>query len=96
MLPVTFSYISYFWFSFLQNLQCLWEFFVFSCCGVELFNRIGRWIQALHNPACSVCRSLPVLMTTLSGSGGFIGKKMKHSLQWDRPTLWAGQLLSLP
>lgn len=50
----------------------------------------------MYNPNCSVGRLLLVLMTTLYGSGGFTGKWMEHSLQWERPTLWAGHVLSLP
>lgn len=80
-------------FCFLQNLL---KFFALSCCEAELFWYAGRLIQARYNPHCFAGRLLPVLMTTPCGSGGFVGKWMKPSLQLDRPTWWAGHGPSLP
>lgn len=48
------------------------------------------------NPRCSVFRLLPVLMTTLFGSGGFTARWTERNRQWERPTLWAGRALNLP
>ncbi len=59
-------------------------------CEAELF-----LIGEEDNPHCSVGRLLPVLMTTLYGSGGFAAKWMGRNLQWERPTLWAGHVLNL-
>lgn len=44
-----------------------------------------------HNLRCSVTRSLPVLMTTQSGSGGFTEKRMESSHLLVRLTWWAGR-----